>query len=409
MTHRRPLPPPSPADRAAMPRLADQFMWNDAQKLVAHRNMHHLFPSHAVKAGDAVRALPRRDEGALVAALARAGVDVDAYMAAGEATGLLVLRHGEIALERHARGNDETTVWASRSMAKSVTSLLVGTAVRDGHLASVDDPVVRYVPALAGTHYDGVSVRHCLQMTSGVAWSEDYTDRSSDVARLQLCTVDGRKGAFLAFLRDLGRRRDRPANVPGTVFNYCSADTVLLGLVLEGALGHAAPVQLEREVWRRAGMEGDAAWNLEAEGGSAFTASGISATLRDYGRLGLIALAGGVLPDGTRLVPEGWMAESTVPSRASIAAGTPYGFQWWLHEHDGVTSSKMGAGDARLRGGRSVFYAIGNAGQVILVNPAENTVVVKWAVWGAPAQFETRRAQDRAFFAAVMAALGESA
>ena len=120
MTHRRPLPPPSPADRAAMPRLADQFMWNDAQKLVAHRNMHHLFPSHAVKAGDAVRALPRRDEGALVAALARAGVDVDAYMAAGEATGLLVLRHGEIALERHARGNasvarNQSSYWPAAS------------------------------------------------------------------------------------------------------------------------------------------------------------------------------------------------------------------------------------------------------------------------------------------------------
>ncbi len=400
MTEPKPLPAPSSADRTAMPRPADQFMWNDEQKLVAHRNMHHLFPSHVVKAGAPVRALPRRDE--------RLGLDVAAYMDETEATGLLVIRRGEIVLERFTRGNDESTVWASRSMAKSITSLMIGTAVRSQHIRSVDDPVTGYVPELRGTHYDNVTLRHCLQMTSGVAYSEDYQDRSSDVARLQLCTVGGKKGAFLEFLRELGGRRDRKANTPGAVFNYCSADSVLLGLVLERALGRTAPVQLERELWSRAGMEGDAYWNLEAPGGSAFTASGFGATLRDYGRLGLVALGGGALPDGTRIVPEGWMAESVIPSRASIEAGSPYGFQWWLHEHAGVVSNKVGAGDAKLRGGSGVFYALGNAGQVILVNPAEDTVVVKWAIWGAPAQFEERRRQDRAFFAALFEALNRS-
>lgn len=350
--------------------------------------MHHLFPTEVVKAGAPVRALPRREM----------KLDVAAYMEEAEVTGLLAIRRGEIVLERYTRGNDESTVWASRSMAKSITSLMVGTAVRSGHVRSVDDPVVGYVPELEGTHYDRVTLRHCLQMTSGVAYSEDYQDRSSDVARLQLCTVDGKKGAFLEFLKDLGSRR---GHTPGTVFNYCSADSVLLGLVLERALGRAAPLQLERTLWSRAGMEGDAYWNLEAPGGSAFTASGFGATLRDYGRLALIALAGGVLPDGTRLVPEEWMRESTTPSRASVEAGSPYGFQWWLHEHAGVVSSKVGAGEVRLRGGASVFYALGNAGQVMLVNPAEDTVVVKWAIWGAPARFDERRRQDRAFFASL--------
>src|SRR5262249_27293795 len=153
---------------------------------------------------------------------------------------------------------------------------------------------------------------------SGVAYSEDYLDRSSDVARLQLCTVTGKQGAFLDFLVDLARRRDRQGNAPGSVFNYCSADSVLLGLALERALGHTAPIQLEREVWSRAGMEGDAYWNLEAAGGSAFTASGFGASLRDYGRLALLVLGDGTLPDGTRLVPERWLAQSIVPSRASI-------------------------------------------------------------------------------------------
>ena len=225
-------------------------------------------------------------------------------------------------------------------MAKSITSLMIGTAVRSKHIRSVDDPVVRYVPELAGTFYDGVTLRHCLQMTSGVPYSEDYLDRSSDVARLQACTVQGRKGGFLAFLKDLGSRRDRQGNAPGSVFNYCSANSVLNGLVLERATGQIAPVHLERELWSRVGMESDAFWNLEAEGGSAFTASGFGATLRDYGRLALFVLEGGALPDGTSMLPDGWMRESLIPSRASIDAGRPYGFQWWLHEHRGRVSCR---------------------------------------------------------------------
>ncbi len=396
MSPLKPLPAPSSADRAAMPRPADQFAWNDGQKLVAHRNMHHLFPTQVVKAAAPVRALPRKEMDI--------DLDVAGYMDEAEVTGLLAIRRGEIVLERFARGNDGRTVWASRSMAKSITSLMIGTAVRSGHIRSVDDPVVGYLPELRGSHYDKVTLRHCLQMTSGVTYSEDYQDRSSDVARLQLCTVEGKKGAFLSFLKDLGHRA---GNAPGAVFNYCSADSVLLGLVLERALGRTAPLQLERELWSRAGMEGDAYWNLEAADGAAFTASGFGATLRDYGRLALIALAGGALPDGTRIVPDGWMQESTIPSRASIEAGSPYGFQWWLHEHAGVVSSKAGEGNARLRGGSRVFYALGNAGQVMLINPAEDTVVVKWAIWGAPAQFDARRRQDRAFFAALFEALND--
>jgi CubicO group peptidase (beta-lactamase class C family) len=405
MTLPRSLPTPSSADRAALPNPLDQFSWTDAQKLVAHRNMHHLFPSHVVKAGATARDLPREAEGGVLESLAQAGADVTAYMADAEVTGLLAIRRGRIVLERYARGNDDSTVWASRSMAKSITSLMIGTAVRSKHIRSVDDPVVRYVPELAGTHYDGVTLRHCLQMTSGVPYSEDYTDLSSDVARLQACTVQGRKGGFLAFLKDLGSRPDRKGNVPGSVFNYCSADSVLAGLVLERATGQIAPVHLERELWSRIGVEGDAYWNLEAEGGSAFTASGFGATLRDYGRLGLFVLEGAKLPDGTSMLPEGWMQDSLIPSQASIDAGSPYGFQWWLHEHKGVVSTKVGAGPARLRGGSTVFYALGNAGQIILVNPAEETVVVKWAVWGVPSKFEERRHQDQRFFAALLEAL----
>ena len=384
-----------------MPRAADQFLWDDQQKLIAHRNMHRLFPAQVIRAGAAVRSLPRRSEEDVLKSLAQAGSDVEAYMDAAEVTGLLAIKAGQIVLERYAQGNDEATVWASRSMAKSITSLLVGMAVRRGHIGSVDDPVVRHLPELTGTFYDGVTLRHCLQMTSGVPYSEDYLDRSSDVARLQACTVGGRRGAFLDFLKDLASRRDRKGNAPGSVFNYCSADSVLLGLVLERATGQIAPILLERALWSTSGMEGDAYWNLEADGGSAFTASGFGATLRDYGRLALFVLGDGTLPDGTRAFPDGWLRESLTPSQASLDAGSPYGFQWWLHEHRGVVSNKIAAGPTHLRGSSTVFYALGNAGQVMLVNPAEDTVVVKWAVWASPADTDARRQQDQTFLAAL--------
>jgi CubicO group peptidase (beta-lactamase class C family) len=384
-----------------MPRAADQFSWDDEQKLIAHRNMHRLFPARVIGAGAAVRSLPRRSERDVLESLARIGSDVGAYMEAAEVTGLLAIKRGQIALKRYARGNDEATVWASRSMAKSITSLLVGMAVQARHIRSVDDPVVLDVPELAGTFYEGVTLRHCLQMTSGVPYAEDYQDRSSDVARLQACTVQGKRGAFLDFLKDLASRRDRKRQVPGSVFNYCSADSVLIGLVLERATGQTAPILLERALWSTAGMEGDAFWNLEAEGGSAFTASGFGATLRDYGRLALFVLGDGTLPDGTRTLPEGWMRDSLIPSQASIDAGSPYGFQWWLQEHRGAVSNKIAAGPTQLRGGSTVFYALGNAGQVMLVNPAEDAVVVKWAVWASPADAEERRHQDQTFFAAL--------
>jgi len=384
-----------------MPRAADQFSWDDEQKLIAHRNMHCLFPARVISAGAAVRSLPRRSERDVLESLARIGSDAGAYMEAAEVTGLLAIKRGQIVLERYARGNDEATVWASRSMAKSITSLLVGMAVQARHIRSVDDPVVLDVPELAGTFYEGVTLRHCLQMTSGVPYAEDYQDRSSDVARLQACTVQGRRGAFLDFLKDLASRRDRKRQVPGSVFNYCSADSVLIGLVLERATGQTAPILLERALWSTAGMEGDAFWNLEAEGGSAFTASGFGATLRDYGRLALFVLGDGILPDGTGTLPEGWMRDSLIPSQASIDAGSPYGFQWWLQEHRGAVSNKIAAGPTQLRGGSTVFYALGNAGQVMLVNPAEDAVVVKWAVWASPADAEERRHQDQTFFAAL--------
>jgi hypothetical protein len=158
MTEPQSLPLPSAADLGAMPRAADQFLWNDAQKLVAHRNMHHLFPAHTVKAGASVRDLPRQAEDDVLASLARRGADVSRYMEQAEVTGLLAIKRGRIVLERYARGNDDSTVWASRSMAKSITSLMIGAAIQSKHIRSARWTTPSLAPcrkALRGVRYYG--------------------------------------------------------------------------------------------------------------------------------------------------------------------------------------------------------------------------------------------------------------
>lgn len=406
------IPPVSAQDLESLPRGADQFMWTAAQKLVAHRNMNALFPSKVIRTGDAVYPLPRRAQ--IDVEYEHRGVrhNVDSYMASTNATGLLVIKNGEIAVERYTQGNTENTLWASRSMGKSFTSTLVGMAVKDGYIKSVDEPVANYVPELKDTLYENVSIRQSLQMVSGVPYTEDYRDPSSDVFPLQSCTVSNQAGCFARFLVALASRDNGYITPPGSVFNYSSADSVLNGLIVERATGMVPPAYIEQKLWRHFGMERDSYWNMEAEDGSAFTASGYGATLRDYGRFGLFIMNGGVLPDGTRTLPENWMAEALLPSEASLKASQPYGFQWWLHEYQDVLSTKAGAVDPshpelapiRPRGSETMFYAIGSSGQVIAINPAQNVVIVKWAVWDSAIP-DGGRYDDAALFAALIEAL----
>lgn len=406
------LPPVSEADRQNLPRGADQFMWTAEQKLVAHRNMHVLFPSQVIRAGAPVYPLPQGTQ--IDVDYKHRGVryNIDSYMAANDATGLLVLKNGERVVERYTRGNTEHTLWASRSMGKSITSTLVGMAVKDGFIKSADHPVSRYVSELTGTLYEHVTLRQCLQMVSGVPYTEDYLDPTSDVFPLQACTVGNQAGCFLQFLVNLASRDNGFITPPGSVFNYSSADSVLNGLVLERATGVVPPAYIEEKLWRHFGMESNSYWNMEAEDGSAFTASGYGATLRDYGRFGLFILNGGVLPDGTQTLPDTWLADAVSPSEASLQASQPYGFQWWLHEYGNVLSTKAGAVDPsspelppiRPRGSETMFYALGSSGQTIAINPAENVVIVKWAVWEKPTP-DRGRYDDAALFAAIIDAL----
>ncbi|HSM59189.1 MAG TPA: serine hydrolase domain-containing protein [Longimicrobiales bacterium] len=348
--------------------------WTAEQKAAGFPHMERIFPTRRIAAGpDPIALLERPVD------LGRVGFEADGvsygleeFLDRFNVYGFLVLADGAVAHEEYRNGHGRSERWMSFSVAKSVVSLLVGAAVRDGLIGSVDEPVTRYLPALTGSSYDGVRITDLLHMASGVSWSEDYLDLDSDVNRTFRLTLDEQ----IAYMGALPR-----VAPPGSVFNYNTGETDLVGELLRHAVGGTLSDYLGRTIWRPFGMEADAYWLLYDTGADEYGGTGLNATLRDYGRIGLFALRGGVLPDGTRVLPEGWMEASTTPSPANEA----YGRFWWL------------------RGG-GVYAAQGIYGQMIWIDPAAGVVIVTQSAWEEPTgSFPAYHAMARAVVDAVAA------
>jgi CubicO group peptidase (beta-lactamase class C family) len=325
------------------------LFWTPPQQVAGYRNMDKLVPVREIRAGHRPQPLPEKPADLDAVSIPHEGADLTVadYLERQSVAGLLVIKDGAIVYERYRLGNDRGTRWISYSVAKSVVSMLVGAAIRDGYIASVDEKVSDYLPRLKGSAYDQATLRDILQMASGVAWDETYDDPDSDVNQVNWNTL-----ALYDYLND------KPRNgAPGTTFNYNTAETNLVGNVLRAAIGNNLSTYLEEKIWRPFGMESDAYWNLTEAGGGEFGGCCINATLRDYGRLGLFALNNGRLADGTPVLPKHWMAESTTPSK-----GAPYyGYLWWLRE-----------------GG--AYQAMGIFGQGIYIDPARNLVIALHSV-----------------------------
>jgi len=386
-------------------------MWTVDDKIVGHRNMNVIFASATVAAGDAPFPLPRAQPVDVSYCYDGARRGVPDFFKRTNATGLLDIKGGQIVLERYDRGYTEASAGSSRSMAKTFTGVLVGLAVNDGHISNVEDRVPKYLPELAGTLYSDVSVKQLMQMTSGVPYREDPADPTSDLHSLHGCLVKMQKDCLLPFLKELSSRKV-PREQAGSTFSYSTADAVLAGILVERATGEPAAAYLSRRLWIPFGMEADAYWNVEAPGGHVFGGSGFGATLRDYGRFGLYLLRGGVLPDGRQTLPAGWMKEALTPSPASVKAGFPYGYHLWLHEGNGARGVGLAVDEAMgspqpisMPGGNSTFYALGNSGQVLLMNPAEGVVIAKWAAWDNASDERPLKNEDMVFFSAVVETL----
>jgi len=320
------------------------LFWTPEQQVASYRNINLVFPTRVIPAGGKMLELPEQPVslGDVEFEVDGKTMTVDEYFLKKNVAGLLVIKDGKIVYERYGLGNTKDSLWVSFSVAKSVTSMLIGAAIKDGYIKSVDEKVTDYLPRLKNSAYDQSTIRNLLQMASGVKWNEDYADPESDV------------NSGIWDTRGLYKRlRNKPrAAPPGEVFNYNTAETNLAGTLLRAAVGNNQATYLSEKIWKPFGMESDANWMLTEPGGGEQGGCCINATLRDYGRLGLFAMDNGRLADGTQVLPETWMKESTSPSK-----GYPgYGYFWWLYDDD-------------------TYRASGIFGQAIYIDPKENIVI----------------------------------
>ena len=325
--------------RRHLPRAEDFLLWPPTIQPYGYRIVDQLFAHRVIRRGETATPLPRATEIAPRYLADRLERDVGAFMDRNFIAGLLVLKDGAIVLERYGLGLQEHDRWSTMSTIKSMTAMLVGAAVRDGAIASIDDEVTRYLPEICGSAYDGVTLRHVLTMSSGVRWNEDYTDRNSDVNRYSKSMADRVPGGVLKLMASLPR-----AAAPGSTFLYNSGDTFLLGAALTRAIGMPLADYMSAKIWRPAGMECDGFYTLESEGGQEIGGSRAGMALRDFGRFAQFVLDDGVIA-GKRILPEGWVDAVAAPAFVvpePQAGVTHYGYSWWLR--DGCMSALGFAG-----------------------------------------------------------------
>lgn len=348
------------------------------------RNIDRLFPVRRVRHGDHVQPIPASDTPLETFEFDSNGKHYDLYdyVSLNAVTGLMIVKDGKSLFELYQAGNTRETRWMSMSVVKSISSTLVGAAIHDGYISGVNDPVVKYLPQLSGSAYDGVTIRQLLQMASGVGWNETYTDPGSDRRAMLEAQIAQKPGAILELMAALPRVAE-----PGTRWNYSTGETHIVGALLRAATHMPVADYLSDRIWAKFGMSSDASWWLESPDGLEVGGSGLSATLADYARFGLFLLADGVA-GGERVLPEGWLGEAT--RRQTIGGKTvDYGYMFWpVPDKDGSYTD-------------GAFSAIGIFGQYVYVNPAKSLVVAMWSAQ--PKPVDTWVVDDYDFFAALSA------
>ncbi|MCC5962542.1 MAG: serine hydrolase [Rhodobacteraceae bacterium] len=336
-------------------------LFSDATRAENFRNMDAVFPARAVPRGADVWAFDRAPQ-PLPDSYDFGGTtqDLAAFLDRTETTGLLVVHRGAITHEDYRLGADDTALFTSWSVAKSVLSVLIGIAMDEGHIASLRDPIGEYVPALADSGYADVPIEDALTMSSGIAFDEDYDNPRSDINMLffRAMALGTPIEDSIAALHSI--------RAPGAFNAYASSDTMALGLLLEAATGERVADYLATRLWAPMGAEADATWSTDRTGREIALCC-LNATLRDYARFGRLYLEGGAR-EGRQIVPADWVRASVTPEAAHLQPGENpasdwtfgYGYKWWIPEDP--------QGD---------FTAIGVWGQYVYVDPAREVVIVK--------------------------------
>lgn len=361
-------------------------LFDEAYRVENFRNMERIFPMVRVHSPEDTFAFGQRDQPLEVTYVFDGETrTLERFLERTETTGFLVIQRDDIIFEDYYQGNSAKARHTSWSVAKSFVSALIGIAIDEGHIASVDDPVDQYVPELRDSGYAGVPLRHVLQMASGVAFDEDYDSFFSDINMLFI-----RAFAFGTPLSEYVAtlESERPS---GEYNAYISVDSQVLGMVLEAATGRSVPGYLEEKLWQPLGMASDALWSTDRSGETlAFCC--LNATLRDYARFGRLYLHQGNW-NGQQVVPASWVQASVTPDAPYTRPGeNPYSewtlgyqYQWWIPE-----------------GAEGTFVAIGVWGQFIYLDPARELIIVKNSV---DPEFDAHEDETIAVFQAIAAYL----
>lgn len=314
--------PAAPAVRLTQPPARDPadlavLFWSDAQRAERFRAMEQWFAGHEVPAASTPRPLPK---GAPLSEALQG--DLVALMRETNTAGIMILEDGAVRFEAYNLDLGPQDRWTSFSVAKSFTSTLLGAALQDGLIASLDDPVTKYIPGLAGSAYEGVTVEQLATMTSGVKWNEDYTDPNSDVAQMNRFVVEFGPEAIVAQMKALPREAE-----PGQKWVYKTGETNLIGVLVENAVGKPLAEYAKAKIVDPAGFEDGMFWMVDPRGGN-IGGCCLSLRLADYARMGQFALEG-----GKGVVPDGWFVEAgkAQVSFGPNAPGFGYGYQWWAY------------------------------------------------------------------------------
>jgi CubicO group peptidase (beta-lactamase class C family) len=355
------------------------LFWTPAETQVGFRSIDKVMPQlvRTVKRGNTVRALPSAPGQALDVHFEHEGVSytTDSYMEKNRVSGIIVVKNGKVLLERYGLGRKPEDRWISFSVTKSLTSTLIGAAIKDGLIRNIDDTVDEYITEMQGSVYADVSIRQLLTMSSGATWNEDYTDPESDVARLGRVMFDGEPSPILGYMRRL--ERAQPA---GEVFNYSTGETDLAGYVLSRAVGMSMSDYLSKKIWAAYGMEQDAIWLTDSSGHERGGCC-LNMTLRDYARIGQF-----MLEDGAGVTPAGWVQEAS-RKHLPVNPDDPnrgYGYFWW-------TSG-------------NTYAAIGIFGQMIHIEPEHGVVIAINSAWPVATGAAYSRSRSAFVSAAVRAA-----
>lgn len=360
---------------ANLPTDRNVLFWSVEQRDAAFRAMDALpvlAETHTIAAGRNPYPLP---EGLPL----QIDTDVDAYMKAQRTSALVIVLDGKVVLEKYGLGFTPEGKWTSFSVAKSLTSTLVGAAIKDGAIESIDDPVTKYIKGLKGSAYDDVSVKQLLTMTSGVKWNEDYTDPNSDVAKFNEHKAEDGLDVTVSYMRKLPR--EAPA---GEKWVYKTGETNLIGVLVSEATGKTLAEYLSEKVWKPFGMQQDATWLLGSTGHE-IAGCCIQAATRDMARFGLFVMGGGEA-GGQKVVPDDWFAAATTRQADIGFPGKGYGYQWWTYDS-------------------GAFAAQGIFGQGIFIDPARKLVIASNSNWPTATDPDGVGAQREEFYRAVQAAV----